>query len=278
MIRNTLIFVFTVLLIYGVMLGAIYLNQANLIHIPYKQIEGTPADSGMPYEDVVLTNDDGKAELHGWFIGNPDSKITVYLFSGNAGNISYMLDTIKVLHRIGYSVFIYDYRTYGKSTGEFNENAMYRDSEAGWRYLTQTRQISASQIVVHGRSLGTAMASWIAHAYSPAALIMESGFSSMEMMSRKVYPWLPTQYLLRWKYDNLQRIKDIQVPTLFIHSRDDELVPYEHSQMLYDASPASKRLATISGDHINGFMQSIEVYTDAIQRFVNENVETALTN
>ncbi len=274
MIRNFLIFILTIALIYGLIVAGIYLNQKNLIHMPYKQIEATPADHGMVYEDVVLINDDGKAQLHGWFIENSNSSITVYLFSGNAGNISYMLDTIEMLHRIGYSIFVYDYRSYGKSTGKLTEKAMYRDSEAGWKYLTQTRQLPANQIAVHGRSLGTAMASWVAKTFEPGALIMESGFSSMEMMSRKVYPWLPTRFLLRWKYDNLQRIGNIKIPTLFIHSPHDELVPYEHSQTMFAESPAPKQLLTISGDHINGFLQSSDAYIAGIQHFIDKHVKT----
>ena len=194
------------------------------------------------------------------------------MFSGNAGNISYMLDNIEILYRLGFSIFIYDYRTYGNSSGKLTEQAMYSDAELGWFYLTETRDIARENIVVYGRSLGAAVASSVAERFQPAGLIMESAFTSMHAMARAIYPWLPTKNLLRWHYDNLDRISRVNTPVLFIHSPDDELVPYSHSKQLYGATRSPKVLLTISGGHIHGFSESGDTYIDGIRSFVDSFV------
>ncbi len=244
-----------------------FFSQKSLIHIPYAQFIGTPIDHGMQYEEVYLDTDDS-ARLHAWYIPHPKAEFTFWIFSGNAGNKSYMLDSIKMIYDLGFSVFIFDYREFGPSTGKLTEQAMYRDSEICWQYLTQSRGISADRIVLHGRSLGTAMASWIAAKTKPAALIMESGFTSMSDMAKHYYKWLPIDWLLRWQYDNLGRIASITSPILYIHSPADELTPYHHSQQLFAATAGDKEFLTISGNHEDGFVESADVYTDGIVQFM----------
>jgi len=249
-----------------------FFSQNRLIHIPYEQLANTPLEYGMHYEDVDLEAKDG-ARLHAWYIPHPEAQFTFWIFCGNSGNKSYMLDSARLIHSLGHAVFIYDYRGFGPSTGQLSEQAMYEDTELVWHYLTQTRGILADRIVLHGRSLGTAMASWIATKTSPAALIMESGFTSMNAMAKDYYSWLPIDLLLQWNYDNLTRMSSISIPILFIHSPDDEITPYEHSKQLFEATPGSnKSFLTISGDHLEGFIESGSVYTDGIIAFMEDFV------
>ena len=245
----------------------LFLAQKSLIHIPYEQLVGTPLDHGMNYEEVVLAAEDG-AKIHGWFIPNPNASHVFLMFCGNAGNKSYMLDAVSMIYKLGYSVFIYDYREFGKSTGKLTEDTMYSDSELAWNYLTQTRGIPADQIVLHGRSLGVAMASWLATKTKPAALIMESGFTSLGDMADFLYKWLPAKAMLKWKYDNVGRINEVTSPILIIHSTDDELIPYSHAQRLFEEAPGTKELITLSGDHLEGYIESGAIYTNGISQFI----------
>ncbi len=249
-----------------------FFSQKNLIHIPYEDFTGTPLDHGMNYEEIYLDAEDG-ARLHAWYIPHPEADYTFWIFSGNAGNKSYMLDSIGLIYNLGYSVFIYDYRGFGPSRGKMTEQTMYQDTELGWQYLTRKREIPPGRIVLHGRSLGTAMASWIAEKTKPAALILESGFTSISDMAKIHYRWLPIDLLLQWQYDNLNRIGNIQSPVLFIHSPDDGLTPYSHSQKLFDTVRTSKRFLTIFGNHYDGFIESGDVYTEGIVKFLQDMVE-----
>ncbi len=269
MIKLLTITLLVAISVYALICLFMYFFQKNLIHIPYEQLITHPMEFGMEYEEVNLSTPDN-ARLHAWFIPHRDARYTFWIFSGNAGNKSYMMDSIRLIHDLGHSVFIYDYRTYGPSSGRLTEQTMYQDTELVWDYLTRSRDIPAEQIVLHGRSLGTAMATWVASKTKPAAVILESGFSSMTEMARSLYGWLPIQLLLRWRYDNLSRIQKISAPILFIHSPDDELVPYVHSQRLFDAATAKKEFIEISGNHLEGFMNSGDIYTEGIERFIND--------
>ena len=92
---------------------------------------------------------------------------------------------------LGLNVLIFDYQGYGHSGGVPSEQGAYRDAVAAWRYLTQTRRIPAAKIVVFGRSLGDAVAVWLAGHTAPAALILGSTFTSVRDMAARNYPWLP---------------------------------------------------------------------------------------
>ncbi len=268
MLKNFLIFIVAAIGTYGLICLYMYFSQASMIHLPHLEYVGTPKDNGMDYEDIVIEPDE-TSRLHAWFIPNPDSRYLVWFFSGNAGNKSYMLDSIKIMHDLGFSIFIYDYRGFGRSAGKLNEQIMYQDAEAVWNYLTMERKIPPDEIILHGRSLGTAIASWVATHHEPAALIMESGFTSLSDMGKKYYKWLPIDYLLRWQYDNLSRISSITAPILFIHSRSDELTPYSHSERLFAETTSAKKFVEITGDHLSGFKDSGQIYTDGIVDFIN---------
>ena len=269
MLKNLFIFASGLAVIFAGSAALIFFLQKNLIHNPYPKLIGTPADRGLMYEDVLLTVQNGEAELHGWFIPNEQARFTILYFCGNAGNMSYHLDTLSILHSIGLSIFIYDFRGFGRSKGRLTERAMYDDAQSALEYLVQTRSIPSSQIVVFGRSLGSAMASWIASKHQLAATIMESSFSSMADMAKIVYPWLPVDLMLRWRYDNFSRIGDIKSPLLLVHSSEDDLVPYAHSEKLYEAATEPKQLLTITGDHIEGFSDSGDIYINGLSAFLD---------
>lgn len=255
--------------VYSLICIYLFLAQKRLIHIPTGELIGDPLEHGMDFEEIVLATADD-ARLHGWFVPHSDSKYTVWMFAGNAGNMSYMLDAIRLIHDLKLSVFIYDYRGFGNSTGNMTEQAMYSDTEAVWDYLTQTRQIPHDRIILHGRSLGTAMASWIAAKTEPAGLIIESGFTSIDDMAADLYKLFPTKLLLRWNYNNLERISKVRSPILIIHSPDDELTPYSHALQLLETASDNTDFLQISGDHLNGFLTSGDVYTDGIAAFVDQ--------
>ncbi len=270
MLKIALTFAFGLVCVYILLAVSVFFYQKRLIHIPFTVYMETPEGRGIPFESVVLKQQSDKATLNGWLIEVPNSEFTVLLFGGNAGNMSYMIDTIELFYKLGHSVFIYDYRGYGSSTGKLTESAMYDDVRLVWEYLTETKQVSPNSIIVFGRSLGTAMASWAATEFDPAALIMESGFTSLADMGKIYYRWLPTNFMLRFRYDNLSRISFVRCPTLYIHSPEDELIPYAHAERLYAATTSEKRFLTISGDHNYGYLNSGETYTRGIEEFLNQ--------
>jgi len=261
--------------IYAVVVAFVYYQQSNLIYypdMPGRSLVATPQQIGLEYQDVELVTGDN-IRLHGWFIPKQAAKGTLLFFHGNAGNVSHRLESIELFHRLGLNVLIIDYRGYGQSEGKASEKGTYRDAMAAWKYLVQTRGYDAEKVIVFGRSLGASIASWLASKQTPAALILESGFSSVPSMAKRIYPFLPVSWLTYFKYDTRDHVKNIACPVLVAHSRSDEIIPYEEGRKVFDAAPEGKQFLEMLGGHNNGFMLSGPAYIDGLRSFIHASLD-----
>lgn len=257
------------------LLAAVYLGQAHLLYfpnIPSRALTASPGDIGLAYEDVELTTADG-VRLHGWWIPHPQPRAALLHLHGNAGNISHRLELIRIFHDLGLSVLIFDYRGYGVSEGKPDEAGTRRDALAAWRHLTEVRGIAPGDIVLHGQSLGAALAARLAGQVQPGALILESAFTSVPDLAAELYPWLPARRLARYDYATLVDLGAVRCPVLVVHSPDDEIVPYAHGRRLYEAAPGPKEFLTLRGDHNMGFLLSGRVYVDGLDRFLGRHLD-----
>jgi len=245
----------------------LYAFQERLVYFPTSTLVATPAAIGLEFEDVRFRTEDGLT-LHGWFVPHPTARHTVLFLHGNAGNVSHRLQTIDLLHELGLAVFIFDYRGYGHSEGRPGEQGTYRDAEAAWSYLTGTRDIPPERIVVFGRSLGGAVAAWLAVRHPPAAVVLESTFASGEAMARRTAPIYPAGLLTRLRYDSIGRVPALRAPLLVIHSRDDEIVPLAQARALFAAAPQPKAFLEIRGSHNTAFLQDLPRYRAGLRRFL----------
>jgi fermentation-respiration switch protein FrsA (DUF1100 family) len=253
-------------------IGAIvflYAWQSRLVYYPSAELRASPADAGLAYEDLLLSTEDGE-RLHGWYVPHPRPRGTLLFLHGNAGNIGDRLESVSIFHRLGLDVAIIDYRGYGRSSGSPSERGTALDAEAAWHYLRARRGMPARRIVVFGRSLGGAVAVRLAVSHPPAALIVESTFTSLADMASEIYPFLPVRWLLRFEYDSLERIAALRCPLMVIHSVEDDLVPFEQGRRLYAAAPVPKRFLELRGDHNSGFFLAGPRYGLAVDEFLTE--------
>jgi len=251
----------------------LFLFQGSLVYHPTRHLLASPEQHATPmdYEDVSLTTSDG-VKLHGWFVPSDPPRGTVLMFHGNGGNISHRLETIAIFHDLGYNAMIIDYRGYGRSEGSPGEEGTYRDAEAAWAYLTRTRKIDPDEIVLFGRSLGAAVAAWLAVEKHSAGLILESAFTSVPDRGAEMYKFLPVRLLARIKYDTLGRIDKLRCGLLVIHSRDDEIIPYHHGLKIFETAKEPKQFQEISGGHNDGFLTSGSVYIGTLAKFLSEAI------
>jgi len=254
---------------YLLVVAGVYLMQPRLLYLPNlpgRTLGATPRDVGLAYQDVRLRTEDGLS-LHGWYVPGAGPG-TLLFFHGNAGNISHRLGSIKVFHDLGLSVFIVDYRGYGESEGSPTEDGTYRDAEAAWRYLTESRGVSPGRIVVFGRSLGGAVAAWLAARTRPAGLIVESAFTSVPDLGQELYPWLPVRWLSRFDYATRRYIADVRAPVLVVHSRDDEIAPFHHGEAIFAAAPEPRTLLELEGAHNDAHVRSERLYIAGLRDFL----------
>ena len=261
-------------LIYVALGVALYLFQGSMVflaNLPGRALEATPADIGLDYENVHFDTADGE-RLHGWYIRAPDARGVLLFFHGNAGNISHRLESILIFNRLRLDVLIVDYRGYGQSTGRPSERGTYRDAQAAWDYLVRDRRVAPGNIVVFGRSLGGAVGAWLAAQLpaeeQPAAVIIESSFTSGADMARRLYPVFPARLLTRLRYPVIEHVALANCPLLIVHSRDDEIIPFAMGRALFEAAPGPKHFLELRGDHNAGFWISRESYLQGLDAFL----------
>ena len=249
------------------LLALVFFFQPRLVYFPTRAIEMTPAAIGLAYEAVRFQAADG-IELAGWFVPAEGARGVALFCHGNAGNISHRLDTLQILHRLGLSTLIFDYRGYGQSEGRPTERGTYLDAEAAYHYLVQQRAVDPGEIIIWGRSLGGAIASWLAQEHTPRALILESTFTSVPDIAAHLYPFLPVRLLSRFRYDTLGHVSRVSCPILVVHSRDDEMIPFSHGRRLFEAAGEPKEFLEIRGSHNEGFIVSADWYEERIASFL----------
>ena len=259
----------TLALAYGGLSALLFFFQENLAYYPQigREIQSTPRDHGLDYEPLTLSTPDGE-RLDAWFVPRPQARGVVLILHGNAGNISHRMDTIAMFHRLGYGVLIFDYRGYGRSTGQPSEAGLYRDAQTAWTHLTRQRGIAPGRIVLFGESLGGAVAAWLAARVQPGALVLSSAFTSAPELAADLYPWLPARWLVRLRYDTRAALAAVRAPVLVAHSPDDEIVPFRHAEMLFEAASEPKLLLQLAGGHNDGFIFMREAWVDVLADFL----------
>jgi fermentation-respiration switch protein FrsA (DUF1100 family) len=253
---------------YLLLIAYVYVKQGEMLYYPEKKIDATPYDIGLDFQDLTLRTKDG-VDISAWYIPAEDARGFVLFCHGNAGNISHRLDSIKIFHSLGLGVLIFDYRGYGKSKGSPDEEGTYRDAESAWDYLVNVLHVKPAKIVLFGRSLGSAVAAEVALRKQAGALIMESGFTSVPDLGKKFFPHLPVGLISRYHYESINKVGRIKLPKLFIHSPEDEIVPYEQGARLFEKASEPKELLKIVGGHNEGFLLSGKVYVKGMGAFIS---------
>lgn len=227
-------------------------------------------------EDVWLTTRDG-VRLHGWFYktSREPATATIIYFHGNGGNITNVAWVAERLANRGFDMLLIDYRGYGRSHGESSDEAgLYADGDAAMTYLTNTRDVPTSKIILYGQSLGTAVATDVASRRGCGALILESGFSSASSVATKALPWLPQwlHFLAKNRFESARKLRDITVPVLVTHGDPDPVISTEEAHALFAAANEPRKLHIFPGVGHNVFGSLGDNYLNLIEQFIRESL------
>jgi uncharacterized protein len=199
-------------------------------------------------------------------------RVVLYLH-GNGSNVGANVEHANRFHGLGLSVFLIDYRGYGKSQGDFpSESRVYEDAQQAWDYLVKQRGINPNQIYIYGHSLGGAIAIDLAVRQPDAAgLIVEGSFTSVRAMvdfQKPLFRVFPIDFLLAQRFDSLSKVDRLQMPVLFIHGTADSVVPAEMSKKMFDAAPEPKQLYMVpNGGHNNAAQIGGAEYLRVVSKF-----------
>jgi len=258
--------------IYVVFAAFLFIFQSHYVYYPERVLLADPGSIGLDFENIHFETTDG-VRLSGWFVPSENASGVILFCHGNAGNISHRLESIQIFHRLGLDVFIFDYRGYGHSEGKPTEDGTYKDVVAAWQYLIEELEVDPNEVIVFGRSLGGAVASWLAQSHSPRALILESTFTSLPDIAATLYPYLPVRPLLRFEYNTAAYLSKVNCPVLIVHSRGDEIMPFSHGQRLFAMGKEPKKFLEITGTHNDGFITSGKRYEYGLNAFISKHIE-----
>lgn len=202
--------------------------------------------SALPLEEVWFQSVDGM-KLFGWYVEQPAAAAVLLWCHGNAGNMIHRLDNLQDLHRLGLSVFLFDYRGYGRSQGRPSEEGLYSDALGAYEYLLRVRRIKPERTVIFGRSLGAAVAGALAEQRPAAGLVLESCFPSIEAVARHHYMGLPVHWLLGAAFRLDERVPHVSMPKLFVHGDQDDIIPIELGQRAFAAAKPPKEFYVVRG-------------------------------
>jgi fermentation-respiration switch protein FrsA (DUF1100 family) len=240
----------------------------RFLYFPDKVLIATPADYGLAYEDAFFPAADG-TRLHGWYVPGR-GPITLLWAHGNAGNVSHRLDQLSLFQQhLGVSVFIFDYREYGRSEGTVSEPGTYDDARGALAWLRARPGVDRGRIVYFGESLGSAVVADLAVTEPPAALILEAPFCSVAEMLRYHVPLVPLTFLFQARYDTLSKIGRIHSPLLILHGDRDAVVPVAQGARLFAAANEPKAFHRTAGaGHNDTFLVGVATYVEALRDFL----------
>lgn len=229
-------------------LGLIYLGFFFMLlsletSMIYPMPEKTAGDWMLPQnaEEAFFTAEDG-TRINGRFFHRKGAVIQLLFCHGNGEHLSFLTDEMQWLsEQMNANVLAFDYRGYGKSEGMPSEVGIRQDVIAAMTWLNARTGTRPDDVVAMGRSLGGAVAIYVATESGAKAVIAERTFSSMVDVAADKYRFLPVRWLMKNRYESMERIRNFQKPFLVMHGADDQIVPIRFAQRLYDACPGNEK-------------------------------------
>lgn len=244
-----------VLALYAVVLVIFKSLENSLVFQPQSAAQAWLAPPSARVEDVRMTLPTGET-IHGWWLPTDDPKPTgaILICHGNGGNLSHrgrMMADLSAATRL--PVLIFDYPGYGKSDGMPSEVGCYEAGIEALKWLFD-RGIPTANVVLLGESLGGGVATELAARMPPRALVLVKTFTSLPAAAKWHYPWLPTHWLMRNRFDSLAKLPKVSCPVFVAHGTADEVVPFAQAEKLFAAATGPKRFLPLEGQGHNAWL------------------------
>lgn len=215
--------------LYVLVVYYVYASQEDFIFFPTKLSKTYQFNYNLNFEEVNLKAKDG-VTINGLFFPTENSKGVIYFLHGNADNLSTWGNVSELYLNLNYSVFIIDYRGFGKSQGHIeNEKQIIDDAQLGYNFLI--KRFAENQIIVMGYSIGTGVASALTSRNQPKYLMLLAPYYSLKYEMETRFPILPT-FILKYDFENYKNISKTKCPVYIFHGKNDQLLSYTKSLQL----------------------------------------------
>jgi len=227
-----------ILVIYTSLLVLLFIFQRNLMYHPDENnYFGDKLEVDIK-KIKINTSDD--IDLLGWFHKKDLKRFkTIVYFHGNAGSLENRIHKLNHFKDMDVNFLIIAWRGFSGNKGKPSEEGLYIDANSTILWL-KNLGLTEKDIILYGESLGTGVATEIAQSNGYAGLVLETPFTSMVEAAKNFYPYIPVSLLLKDKYDNQKKIKNINIPILVMHGEVDQIVPFRMGKKIYEIANQPK--------------------------------------
>lgn len=217
------------LIIYVLLISYFYFNQVELVFHSSRLPKYYKFDYQQKFEEINIKSFDGSI-LNGLLFKAEKSKGLVFYLHGNAGTLETWGKIAKIYTSLGYDIFILDYRSFGKSEGEIeNEEQLSKDIAIAYQNIS--KNYSEDKIIIAGYSIGSGFATKLALENKAKALILQAPYYNFLELSSSKAPFFP-DFMKKFKLETNLYLPKIKSPIYIFHGTDDQLIPCENSVRL----------------------------------------------
>ena len=236
--KNLLKLILIIFFLYFFVLVFLYFYQRNLLYLPNENNYSGDKISVDIQKVKIPTSDN--IELLGWYHEKnlKDHKTLVY-FHGNAGSLENRIHKLNHFKNMNINFLIIAWRGFSGNNGKPTEEGLYIDGKSAIDWLIK-KGVDEKNLILYGESLGTGVATHLAQNKNYAGVILETPFTSMIDTAKKFYPYIPVSLLLKDKFENYKKIKNINSPILVMHGEVDQIVPFFMGKKIYELANKPK--------------------------------------
>ena len=236
---NNLLKIFlTIFLIYFVILFFLFFYQRNLLYHPNEN-NYSGDKLNVDIKEVKITTQDN-IELLAWYHEkNLKDYKTILYFHGNAGSLENRIHKLNHFRDLNINFLIIAWRGFSGNQGKPSEKGLYEDGESALKWLLK-KGIEEKDIILYGESLGTGVATHISQNKNFAGVILETPFTSMTDVAKTFYPYIPVSLILKDKFENKKKMKNINSPIFVMHGELDQIVPFRMGKKIYNIANSPK--------------------------------------
>ena len=245
-----------ILAIYTLVLILLFIFQRNLMYHPDENnYFGDKLEINI---EKVKINTSDNINLLAWFHKKDLKKFkTIVYFHGNAGKLENRIHKLNHFKDMNVNFLIIAWRGFSGNEGKPSEEGLYEDGNSSIKWL-KNLGLTEKDIIIYGESLGTGVATEIAQNNNFAGLILETPFTSMIDAAKNFYPYIPVDLILKDKYKNNIKIKNINIPLLVMHGEADQIVPFWMGKKIYEIANKPKySYFTKYDDHMMEFDKNL---------------------
>jgi alpha-beta hydrolase superfamily lysophospholipase len=231
---------------YLLLMAVLYFGQSYVIFHPVQLAKNYQFQFDSSFDEYTLFTPDGEQLNLLYFKSQKQApKGLVLYYHGNADNLQRWGKYNKIFLQAGYDFMVWDYRSYGKSTGKPTTENLLNDAELVYQFAN--KKYTSDQIIIYGRSLGTGIAAYVASRHAAARLILETPYYSLENVAKTYAPILPYASLLRFEFPTYRLLPKVKCPVTIFHGTDDELLPLASTIKLRDLLKKEDEFIIIEG-------------------------------